>query len=148
MNHQFDFCDRDRHFGTSVVQASATCQTLLNAIFAVSAKHLSLRGEFDPLASDRYQRKCLQILIPALNDQYAILESTLFAATAILRLFDEMTGAIHHHSSPPVLAKLSSDRQTPTPRAPRAGTSSAHTSFCAPGKRPHPPHPCAPPLSS
>lgn len=89
---QFDFCSKDCHFATTVVQASSTCETLLNAIFAVSAKHLSLKGEFDPLACDRYQRKCLQILIPALNHERSLPDSTLFAATAILRLLDEMTG--------------------------------------------------------
>lgn len=89
---QFDFCSRDRHFATTVVRASSTCETLLNAIFAVSAKHLSLSGNFDRLASDQYLRKCLQTLIPALKDQGSVLETTLFAATAILRLFDEMSG--------------------------------------------------------
>ncbi|GME26688.1 arca-like protein [Neofusicoccum parvum] len=91
---QFDFCDKDRHFGTTVVQLSSTCEPLLNAILAVSAKHLSLTSEYCPLASDKYQRKCLQILIPALNDQDSLLDPTLFAATAILRLFDEMTDPV------------------------------------------------------
>ncbi|KAL1632399.1 hypothetical protein SLS56_003641 [Neofusicoccum ribis] len=90
----FDFCDKDRHFGTTVVQLSSTCEPLLNAILAVSAKHLSLTSEYCPLASDKYQRKCLQILIPALNDQDSLLDPTLFAATAILRLFDEMTDPV------------------------------------------------------
>lgn len=99
--HQFDFCDKDRHFGTTVVQLSSTCEPLLNAIFAVSAKHLSLTSDYPPLASDKYQRKCLQILIPALNDQSSLLDQTLFAATAILRLFDEMTGTPHPPSLHP-----------------------------------------------
>ncbi|KAF2142693.1 uncharacterized protein K452DRAFT_270538 [Aplosporella prunicola CBS 121167] len=95
----FDFCDKDRHFGTMVVQASSTCETLLNAILSVSARHLSKSGSFDPLASDKYQRKCLQILIPALNNQHSLLESTLFAATAILRLFDEMADPVEDRQS-------------------------------------------------
>jgi Fungal specific transcription factor domain len=74
------------------VQAASKDETLLNAILAVSAKHLNLCGKFDHLASDKYQRKCLLKLIPALNDHNSILDETLFAATIILRLLDEMTG--------------------------------------------------------
>ncbi|OJD32327.1 arca-like protein [Diplodia corticola] len=99
LSHWFDFCSKDRHFATTVIQASSTCETLLNAIFAVSAKHLSISGNFDRLASDQYMRKCLQTLIPALNDRGSILETTLFAATAILRLFDEMSDVDDHRQN-------------------------------------------------
>lgn len=114
---QFDFCSKVCHFATTVVQAASTCETLLNAIFAVSAKHLSLKGEFDPLACDRYQRKCLQILIPALNHERSLPDSTLFAGTAILRLLDEMTGMS------PISIKTKIKREN---------TASSHASFFLP----------------
>ncbi|RDL31905.1 uncharacterized protein BP5553_09307 [Venustampulla echinocandica] len=94
----FDYCDPQRHFLNEVVRSASTNSTLLNAILAVSAKHMSLNGEFDRYASDKYQRKCLQKLIPALNDHTFLLDETLLAATVILRLLDEMTepiGATH-----------------------------------------------------
>ncbi|CAG8954288.1 hypothetical protein HYFRA_00005909 [Hymenoscyphus fraxineus] len=56
-----------RHFSTVVVQAAATSPALYYAILAISSKHLSL-------------------------DPDILLDETLFAATVILRLFDEMTG--------------------------------------------------------
>jgi len=86
----FDYCDEKNHFGTMVPRNAATCSTLLYAIFAVSAKHLSLTNDFDRYASDIYQRKCLEVLIPALNDHDAVLNDNLLAATLILRLLDEM----------------------------------------------------------
>jgi hypothetical protein len=52
---------------------------------------MSLKGSVHPHLSDVYQRRCLQILIPALNDRDPVLSETLFAATVILRLLDEMT---------------------------------------------------------
>jgi len=77
---------------TVAVPAAASDSTLLDAILAVSAKHMSLNGKFDRYASDKYQRRCLEKLIPALNDQKSLLDENLFAATIILRLLDEMTG--------------------------------------------------------
>lgn len=77
---------------TVAIPAAATDSTLLDAILALSAKHLSLNGKFDRYASDKYQRRCLEKLIPALNDQKSLLDENLFAATIILRLLDEMTG--------------------------------------------------------
>jgi hypothetical protein len=77
-----------------VVQAAATSPALLFAILAVSSKHLSLTQNFDRHTPDRYQLECLKVLIPNLSDPDALLDENLFAATIILRLFDEMTGSI------------------------------------------------------
>ncbi|TVY13716.1 hypothetical protein LARI1_G008533 [Lachnellula arida] len=90
----FDYCDKKRHFLNVAIPAAATDSTLLDAILAVSAKHLSLNGKFDRYASDKYQQRCLEKLIPALNDQKSLLDENLFAATIILRLLDEMTEPI------------------------------------------------------
>lgn len=89
---QFDYCDKQKHFSTVVVQAAATSPTLHNAILAVSAKYLSVTQDFDRLTPDRYQRECLRTLIPALTAPEAMLDESLFAATVILRFFEEMTG--------------------------------------------------------
>jgi hypothetical protein len=74
------------------VPAALSDSTLLDAFLAVAAKHMSLKGKFDRYAPDKYQRRCLEKLIPALNDRNSLLNENLFAATIVLRLLDEMTG--------------------------------------------------------
>lgn len=91
---KFDFLDEHKHFSTVVVQAAASYPALHFAILAVSSKHLSLTCGFDRHIPDRYQLECLNILIPALSDPDALSDENLFAATILLRLFDEMTGNI------------------------------------------------------
>ncbi|KAH6971940.1 hypothetical protein EDB80DRAFT_744087 [Ilyonectria destructans] len=88
----FDYCDKHRHFGTTVVQAAASHPILYTAILAVSSKHLSLSQKVNALAADRYQAICLEHLIPALANQDAKLDNGyLCAASMILRLYEEMT---------------------------------------------------------
>jgi hypothetical protein len=89
---QFDYCDRDKHFRNMVLPASATDPKLLDTILAVAARHLGLQGKFDRYAADRYQRRCLETLIPEFNDQDTIPVDMLFPGTIIMRLLDEMTG--------------------------------------------------------
>ncbi|KAJ9649400.1 hypothetical protein H2199_000175 [Coniosporium tulheliwenetii] len=86
----FDLCDQDRHFALVVPQRAAICPTLLNAIFAASARHLSRISDFDPFVSDRYHQECLKHLIPELSDTAAIMDENLLAATVILRFLEEV----------------------------------------------------------
>lgn len=86
----FDLSDPYRHFRNVVPQRAATCPTLLNAIFALSARHLSRIGQYDPLISNRYQQECLKHLIPMLDDSAAILDENLLASTIILRHLEEI----------------------------------------------------------
>lgn len=88
----FDLCDQDRHFALVVPQRAAICPTLLNAIFAASARHLSRISDFDPFVSDRYHQECLKHLIPELSDTAAIMDENLLAATIILRFLEEVEG--------------------------------------------------------
>ena len=87
----FDLTDPYRHFRNIVPQQASTCPTLLNAIFALSARHLSRIGEYDPLISNRYHQECLKHLIPMLDDSAAaVLDENLFASTIILRHLEEI----------------------------------------------------------
>lgn len=87
----FDLCDPYRHFRTVVPQRAAICPTLLNAIFALSARHLSRTGDYDPFISDRYHQECLKHLIPMLDDSAAaVLDENLLASTIILRHLEEI----------------------------------------------------------
>ncbi|KAK3623883.1 hypothetical protein LTR56_021339 [Elasticomyces elasticus] len=86
----FDLTDPLQHFRSVVPQRAATCPTLLNAIFALSARHLSRVGKYDPLISNRYHQECLTHLIPMLDDTTAILDENLLASTIILRHLEEI----------------------------------------------------------
>ena len=90
VSRNFDLSDPHRHFRTVVPHRAATCPTLLNAIFALSARHLSRLGEYDPIISNKYQQECLKHLIPMLDDSAAILDENLLASTVILRHIEEI----------------------------------------------------------
>ncbi|ORY54974.1 uncharacterized protein BCR38DRAFT_145409 [Pseudomassariella vexata] len=85
-----DLCDPLRHFELVVPQRAGSCRTLLNAMFALAARHLSQTSDYDPLASNRYHDECLSSLIPMLNHESTVLDENLFAATIILRMLEEM----------------------------------------------------------
>ncbi|KAL7623548.1 hypothetical protein AAE478_007231 [Parahypoxylon ruwenzoriense] len=85
-----DLCDPARHFELVVPERARACHTLLNAIFAIAARHLSHTTDFDPLASNRYHDECLKYLIPMLNHASTVSDENLFAATIILRMLEEM----------------------------------------------------------
>lgn len=90
MSRNFDMTDPQRHFRTVVPQRAATCPTLLNAIFALSSRHLSRTGQYDPLISNKYHQECLKHLIPMLDDANAVLDENLLASTIILRHLEEI----------------------------------------------------------
>lgn len=90
----FDMMDNRCHFGVHVVQRAKTNSTLMNAIFALSARQLSRTRNFDPYVADAYYQRCFETLIPALNDNLAIRDEPLLAATIILRLMEEMNISI------------------------------------------------------
>ncbi|OAA57594.1 Zn(2)-C6 fungal-type DNA-binding domain protein [Niveomyces insectorum RCEF 264] len=89
----FDYGDPKNTFATSVAQSAASSPPLLNAIFAVAARHLSIKtGGQGAVMADNYHRTCLELLIPLLNDTDAALDERLYAATVILRLYEEIMG--------------------------------------------------------
>ncbi|KAI0006829.1 hypothetical protein F4779DRAFT_643850 [Xylariaceae sp. FL0662B] len=88
-----DLSDPLRHFELVVPERAGICHTLLNAVFAIAARHLSHTTNFDPLASNRYHDECLRYLIPMLNHTSAVSDENLFAATIILRMLEEMDGS-------------------------------------------------------
>lgn len=86
-----DVCDLCQSFETVVPPRAGSCRVLLNAIFALAAKHLAHTTDYDPYASDRYHQECLNVLIPILShEQHTLSDENLFAATIILRVWEEM----------------------------------------------------------
>lgn len=90
LSRRFDVVDPGRHFRIEVPQRAITCPTLLNAILALSARHLSRLGQYDPLVSDTYHQKCLEHLIPMLDDSDAIWDENLLVSAIILRHLEEI----------------------------------------------------------
>ncbi|KAH7316996.1 hypothetical protein B0I35DRAFT_479784 [Stachybotrys elegans] len=85
-----DLCDPQSHFESFVPSRAGSCPVLLNAIFALSARHLAHTSRYDSLASNRYHEQCLNHLIPLLDHAVTISDENLFAATIILRVLEEM----------------------------------------------------------
>ncbi|KAK2602854.1 hypothetical protein N8I77_009359 [Diaporthe amygdali] len=86
-----DVCDPNQSFETVVPPRAGTCKILMNAILALAAKHLHNTESYDPYASDRYHQVCLNTLIPILNhEHHTMSDENLFAATIILRMWEEM----------------------------------------------------------
>ncbi|KAJ5106123.1 hypothetical protein N7456_002798 [Penicillium angulare] len=85
----FDCTDRQQHFAVHIPYRARYCDTLFNAIMALSARHLSCTSNFDTFVSDHYYQACLETLIPSLNDLEVTMDDDLLAATVILRLLEE-----------------------------------------------------------
>ncbi|KAJ5688538.1 hypothetical protein N7462_002930 [Penicillium macrosclerotiorum] len=85
----FDCTDRLQHFAVHIPYRARYCNTLFNAVMALSARHLSNTSQFDPYISDQYYQACLETLIPALNDHGVTMDDDLLAATVVLRLLEE-----------------------------------------------------------
>ncbi|POR38581.1 Uncharacterized protein TPAR_01204 [Tolypocladium paradoxum] len=91
MCNWFDLCDTTRHFAVDVPRRAMSCPTLLNAIFALSSRHLSLKGRhFDQWISHQYHEHCLRELSSISNDSQALLNDDLLAATILLRTLEEL----------------------------------------------------------
>ncbi|VUC33491.1 unnamed protein product [Clonostachys rosea] len=86
----FDLCDCRSHFANIVPYRAANSPTLLNAIFALSSRHLSLNGGYDPYASDRYHQECLKHLSTISGDSTDLANDDLLAATILLRTLEEL----------------------------------------------------------
>ncbi|KAL2292511.1 hypothetical protein FJTKL_09474 [Diaporthe vaccinii] len=134
ISHWFDHCDSLRHFHTIVPNRARHCEPLLNAIFAVAARHLVRvpRYRTGPGGTIEYLGQPLPNLtvhtafeymlrcIPALHDVPRIQDEeyreNLAAAAVILRQFEEMD---HDEDS--------GDKDTARPTAPDDAVSSAHS---------------------
>ncbi|EGY17005.1 uncharacterized protein VDAG_08169 [Verticillium dahliae VdLs.17] len=120
-----DLCDPDAHFNTSIPARAGTCPILLNAIFALSARHLAHTLRYDALASNRYHEQCLTYLIPLLDHAVTVSDENLFAATIILRVLEEMDvpvlGQDTHGHLLGIHAFVAPHSAPPTPTTPDPG---------------------------
>lgn len=80
-----DLCDPQRHFELIVPERAANCDTLLNAILAIAALHLSHTTDFDKYTSLEYHNRSIEGLKSS-----RISDENVFAAIIILRMLEEM----------------------------------------------------------
>jgi len=88
----YDFFDPQQHFALHVPYRAAQCPILKEAIFAVSARHLSKLSTLDPFLADRYYEQCIEKLIPMFDDLEILMDGDLLCATVILRQLEEFNG--------------------------------------------------------
>ncbi|OIW22425.1 Zn(II)2Cys6 transcription factor [Coniochaeta ligniaria NRRL 30616] len=81
------------HFTVTVVGLATSCQLLLYACLALSARHLSNTTNSVPSeVAEDYHGRCIAILLPNLaHEGFRTSFDTLLAATVILRLFEQMS---------------------------------------------------------
>ncbi|KAI9053114.1 hypothetical protein LZ554_003383 [Drepanopeziza brunnea f. sp. 'monogermtubi'] len=85
-----DLCDPNHHFQIEVPRRAPNCPLLLNAIFALSARHLNLTRKYDTGASNRYHAQCIKLMIPMLGLVQTNSDETLFASMIVLRVLEEI----------------------------------------------------------
>lgn len=90
---QLDITDIQRHFAIDVPERALFCPVLLEALLAFSARHLSRTSDFEPAIADQHHQACVRLMIPMLDEKELVADETLFAATVILRAFEETSGA-------------------------------------------------------
>lgn len=102
---QLDLCDPVRSFETIVPHRAGTCTVLINAIFALSSRHLghiqkvesggrAATDHVDPLSTLRYGNSCSVKLRPVLEYDETMSDENMFAAAIILRVWEEMDGML------------------------------------------------------
>ena len=86
-----DVCDSQLYFSTVAPELATTSPLLLNAALAASAYHLSRTTTgFDPLVAEMYHERCVELLIPLLDNLSAVSDE-IVAATILLRLYEQMS---------------------------------------------------------
>lgn len=105
---QFDICDEQKHFASSVPSRAMTCPILLNAIYTISARHLSrikkyyvgdqiryqntILPDLKPETALFYHNRCIEHLVSLSDDPMEVNDETLLAAAVILRFYEEVDG--------------------------------------------------------
>lgn len=86
---ELDVCDLMCHFAREVPQRAMYCPALMNAILAFASRNMSVIAGLDDTDSEHYHSRCLQSLIPALNDPSDVIDENLLLTVVILRLYEE-----------------------------------------------------------
>ncbi|OCL03330.1 hypothetical protein AOQ84DRAFT_152074 [Glonium stellatum] len=88
-----DALDSNRHFAMDVPRRAAYVPVIMNAILASASRHVAFVSKIEDTESAKYHNKCLENLIPILDNPLDILDENLFAAIIILRQYEELDEA-------------------------------------------------------
>ncbi|KAG9247225.1 hypothetical protein BJ878DRAFT_539508 [Calycina marina] len=105
-----DLCDPRKTFQVEVPKRAQHSELLLNAIFALAARHLNKTSHYDEYASDLYHSRCIGFMIFSLKNPTEDSNEhneTLFAATIILRVLEEIDMPMSAAINKPTTAHLS-----------------------------------------
>ncbi|KAK2596324.1 hypothetical protein N8I77_013220 [Diaporthe amygdali] len=101
------------HFRSYIRSMIPHDAAILYAVLAISTKHRELMTGLKGIEeADEYERKCLEVLIPSLNDTDRALQDAALASALLLRLFEEMSVPIEqqtmssHAVSAPILMQI------------------------------------------
>lgn len=91
---KFDMNDNEKTFTRELVRKAHVSPILLNAVLALSSRHLATISSFDSKKADQYSEKCVGEMICCLASRVDSMNDELFAATIILRTKEEMDGKL------------------------------------------------------
>ena len=69
---------------------AASSPLLMNAILALSALHMSRVSDHDVYDAVRYHDKCLQHMVPMLDDHDKLQDDNLLLTTVFLHLYEDL----------------------------------------------------------
>ncbi|KAK9850179.1 uncharacterized protein MYU51_012541 [Penicillium brevicompactum] len=106
LGHWFDICDGQRHFACTVPVRALTCPPLLNAIYTISARHLSKSKKYyvgnqikyggkylpglTPATALEYHNRCISYFVSLSDHSQEAGDENLLAAAVILRFYEEV----------------------------------------------------------
>ena len=75
---------------------AASSSVLVNAILALSALHLSRVSDYDVYDAVRYHDKCLELMVPMLDDHDKPKDDNLLLTTVFLHLNEDLQCKCYH----------------------------------------------------
>ncbi|KAK0614565.1 hypothetical protein B0T14DRAFT_438032, partial [Immersiella caudata] len=98
-----DLCDGDRSFETIIPQRASASEILMSAILSLASAHLvntrtPTAIQINPFDVIGYHRLCIKLLHPSLEEHK--FDEDVFAATIIMRVWEEINGKLQTDSFP------------------------------------------------
>ena len=79
---------------------AASSPLLMNAILALSALHRSRVSEYDAYDAVHYHDKCLEHMVPRLDDHDTPKDDNLLLATVFLHLYEDLESELYRPTRP------------------------------------------------
>jgi hypothetical protein len=89
----------DLCFTTEVLRLAPFCPVLLYSLLSLSAIHMNRVGHYDINEAENYHEKCIELLLPMLNEDHAITDGALLASSVLLRFYEELSGKITRNAT-------------------------------------------------